>query len=167
MKKKGKTIKMLLPDGNLEGVKIAEVTTKTVQAILIPRSLLNTVKDIKEIQNAGLYFLFGNNNEETQKLTYIGGAEIGFDGLKEQNNTEDFWDVAVLFVSISSLDQFSKVDLKFLEHLACTKADSVGKSFIDQTVSTKICIPEGRRDDLLDVFENIVFLLGALGYPID
>ena len=39
----GKTIQIFLPDGNPRSVKIAEITSRTVQAILIPRSKLDFI----------------------------------------------------------------------------------------------------------------------------
>ena len=37
----GKTIQIYLPDGNPRSIKIAEITSRTVQAILIPRANLD------------------------------------------------------------------------------------------------------------------------------
>ncbi len=36
----GKTIQIFLPDGNPRGVKIAEFTSRTIQAVLLPRAQL-------------------------------------------------------------------------------------------------------------------------------
>ncbi len=41
MKAIGKTIQIYLPDGNPRSLKIAEITIRTVQALLIPRSVLD------------------------------------------------------------------------------------------------------------------------------
>ena len=41
MKAFGKTIQIYLPDGNPRSLKIAEITSRTVQAVLIPRSVLD------------------------------------------------------------------------------------------------------------------------------
>lgn len=165
-KSKAKTIQIFLPDGNPRGVKIAEVTNRTVQAILIPRNLLKSVMERKEVANVALYFLFGNNDEETRTEAYIGEAEVGYDRLKQHHSTKDFWEVAVLVVTNNSQNQFTKADVKFLEHLAYNEANSAGRFAINQTVPTNPFIPEWRKEDLLDIFETISLLLGTLGYPI-
>jgi len=36
-----KTIQIFLPDGNPRGVKIAEFTSRTIQAVLVPRAQLD------------------------------------------------------------------------------------------------------------------------------
>ncbi len=37
----GKTIQIFLPDGNPRGVKVAEFTSRTIQAVLLPRAQLD------------------------------------------------------------------------------------------------------------------------------
>ncbi|WP_427137636.1 GIY-YIG nuclease family protein [Psychrobacillus psychrodurans] len=163
---RGKTIQIFLPDGNPGGVKFVEVTNRTVQAILIPRSLLKDIKERPEVQNVALYFLFGDNEEVSRTEVYIGEAEVGYERLKQHNVGKDFWDVAVLVVTNNNQNQFTKADVKFLEHLAYTVAEEAGRYAINQTIPTNPFIPEWRKEDLLDVFETITLLLGTLGYPL-
>lgn len=59
MKALGKTIQIFLPDGNPRSLKIAEITSRTVQAILIPRSILDEAAKRPELDNVGIYLLFG------------------------------------------------------------------------------------------------------------
>jgi hypothetical protein len=56
----GKTIQIFLPDGNPRGVKIAEFTSRTIQAVLVPRAQLEFASSWEELSNVGLYFLFGD-----------------------------------------------------------------------------------------------------------
>ena len=163
---RSKTIQIFLPDGNPGGVKFVEVTNRTVQAILIPRSLLKTIKERPEVQNVALYFLFGDNEEVSRTEAYIGEAEVGYERLKQHNVGKDFWDVAVLVVTNNNQNQFTKADVKFLEHLAYNEAVEAGRYAINQTIPTNPFIPEWRKEDLLDVFETITLLLGTLGYPL-
>jgi len=62
-KPKGKTIQIFLPDGNPRGVKIADITSRTIQTLLIPRSALDDVAKRDEIQNVGIYFLIGTTED--------------------------------------------------------------------------------------------------------
>lgn len=163
---RGKTIQIFLPDGNPGGVKFVEVTNRTVQAILIPRSLLKDIKERPEVQNVALYFLFGDNDEVSRTEAYIGEAEVGYERLKQHNVGKDFWDFAVLVVTNNNQNQFTKADVKYLEHLAYNEAVEAGRYAINQTITTNPFIPEWRKEDLLDVFETITLLLGTLGYPL-
>ena len=56
----GKTIQIYIPDGSPRGIRIAEITSRTVQAILIPRSNLEDAFARDELNSVGVYFLIGN-----------------------------------------------------------------------------------------------------------
>ena len=67
-KSKGKTIQIFLPDGNPRGIKIADITSRTVQVLLIPRSSLDEVAKRDEIQSVGIYFLIGASEEGAKPI---------------------------------------------------------------------------------------------------
>ena len=66
MKNNPKTIQIFLPDGNAQSIRIAEITSRTIQAIQIPRSKLSEAGNRSEVKNVGLYFLFGVDEESFQ-----------------------------------------------------------------------------------------------------
>ena len=70
-----RTIQIFLPDGNPRGVRIAEITSRTIQAILAPRARLDIAATRDEIQNVGVYFLIGTDEEENKPLLCAGQAE--------------------------------------------------------------------------------------------
>ena len=57
------TIHIFLPDGTARSIKIAEISNRIVQAVLIPRSKLEEAGKREEIKNVGIYFLFGFDEE--------------------------------------------------------------------------------------------------------
>ena len=74
----GKTIQLFLPDGNPRSIKIAEITSRTVQVMLIPRAKLDAAAERDEIKNVGVYFLIGPSGEDRKPLLYVGEAERVF-----------------------------------------------------------------------------------------
>ena len=56
-----KTIQIFLPTGEPRGIRVAELTTRIVQAVAIPRSDLTTAKDRPELDHVAVYFLFGES----------------------------------------------------------------------------------------------------------
>ena len=56
-----KSIQIFLPDGNPRGIRIAEITTRIVQAILIPRNQLDKAKSRPELDHPALYLLLGTS----------------------------------------------------------------------------------------------------------
>ena len=81
----GKTIQVFLPDGSPRGIKIAEVTSRTVKVILIPRNKFEEAGKRQELSSVGVYFLFGEDETDAQEKVYIGEAENLFDRLKTHN----------------------------------------------------------------------------------
>ncbi len=163
MKQIGKTIQIYLPDGNPRGLKIAEITSRTVQAVLIPRSLLEDATRRDELKNVGVYLLFGNN--ETKPQVYIGEAEECLVRIKQHNKGKDFWTHAMAFVS--KTHYFTKTHIKFLEWLCCEVALKANRFALENTNSpTKPHVSESVEADLYDNFETMQILASTLGFPV-
>ena len=163
---KGRTIQIFLPFGSPGGIKIAEITNRTVQAIYIPRNQLSEAQKRDEVSNVGLYFLFGQSDEDATPQVYIGEAENCYERLKQHNKEKDFWDAAVVVVTNNNQNQFTKTDVKFLENLSFEKANELKRYKLNQTVPTKSFVPEWRTYDLYDIFDTMKILLATLGFPI-
>lgn len=163
MKQIGKTIQIYLPDGNPRGLKIAEITSRTVQAVLIPRSLLEDATQRDELKNVGVYLLFGNN--ETKPQVYIGEAEECLIRIKQHNKGKDFWTHAMAFVS--KTHYFTKTHIKFLEWLCCEVAIKANRFALENTnLPTKPHVSESVEADLYDNFETMQILASTLGFPV-
>lgn len=163
----GKTIQIYMPDGSPTSIKIAEVTTRIVQLILIPRNKLNEMGQREEAKNVGVYFLFGKSDTDGKPNVYIGEAENCYERLKQHNRDtrKDFWNVAL--VVISRTGSFTKSHVKYLESFCYQQALAIGRFHIENgNVPTQSSLPEPVVTDLIDNFETMKTLLSALGYPI-
>ena len=163
MKSIGKTIQIYLPDGNPRSLKIAEITSRTVSAVLIPRSKLDEAAKRDELNNVGVYLLFGS--EESKPQVYIGEAENCLSRLKQHNKSKDFWTHAVVF--ISKTQYFTKTHIKFLEWLCCEVAAKANRYSLENgNFPSKPHVSESVEADLYDNFETIKILASTLGYPV-
>jgi hypothetical protein len=160
----GKTIQVFLPDGNPRSLKIAEITSRTVQAILFPRAKLDAAAKRVELKNVGVYFLIGTSDEDSKPMLYVGEAEECLTRLKQQNKQKDFWSTAIAV--ISRTQYFTKTHVKFLESYCHEEAQKAGRYKLDQTVPTRPFVSESMEADLLDNFDTIKVLVATLGYPI-
>jgi len=159
------TIQIFLPDGSPRSVKIAEITNRVVKAVLVPRNKLDYIASRKELNNVGVYFLFGESTEKAKPIVYIGEAEDCLDRLKTHNRTKEFWNYAV--VMISKINAFTKSHAKYLEHVAVEKARESNRFDTENlTAPSKPFVTESMEADLLDSFETIKILLSALGFPV-
>lgn len=164
-KTKGKTIQIFLPDGNPRGVKIADITSRTVQTLLIPRSSLDDVAKRDEIQNVGIYFLIGSSEDSAKPILYVGEAENCLTRLKQHNKSKEFWNTAI--VAISKTQFFTWSHIKYLEwycHESAKKADRY--SLENNQVPSKPYISEPIEVDLMDNFDTIKILVSTLGFPL-
>lgn len=161
----GKTIQIYLPDGNPRSVKIAEFTSRTVQVVLVPRAQLDFACSRPELSNVGVYFLFGDTGSGEIAQVYVGEAEECSTRLKQQNKNKDWWITAIVCVSKSG--GFTKSDVKYLEWYCHKASKEAGRFKVDNsTVPTKPHVSEPMEADLLDHFDTIRTLTGALGFPL-
>ena len=161
----GKTIQIFLPDGNPRSIRIAEITSRTVQAVLIPRSKLEDATQRDELSNVGVYFLVGSSEEDAKPLLYVGEAEDCAVRLKQHNKSKDFWNVALAVVSKTKY--FTKSHIKFLEWYCHEEAREAGRYRLENAaVPSRPYVPEAVEADLHDNLETIRILVATLGYPL-
>jgi len=160
-----KTLQIFLPTGEPRGIRIAEVTTRIVQVVLIPRSELAEAKKRPELGHVAVYMLFGEPEEAAKPLVYIGQTEDPRKRLDYHNSNKDFWRTAVL--GISKTENFTSSHIQYLEWLCIQKAKEVSRFALDNDQSVcKPFVTEPMEADLLDTFETLATLVSALGYPV-
>ena len=164
MKERGKSISIYLPDGNPRGLKICDTPNSVIKAVQVPR---NRFKNLNrdELSNPGIYFLL-NKSEETGKLeVYIGEAEVLMDRIQNHNQNKDFWNILICF--ISDKGNLNKAYIKYLEYIAISEAKRINRCQLENSVTPKApSLQDRERDFVLDFFDDLKLLLGALGYPI-
>lgn len=72
-----KTIQIFLPGGDPQGIRVAEITTRIVQVIEVPRSLLPEFLKMPESGQVALYFLIGESEDVEERRVYVGQTGIG------------------------------------------------------------------------------------------
>jgi hypothetical protein len=164
VKPSGNTILIYCPTGEPRGVRVAEITTGIVQAVVVPRAKLAEASKRPEFSGVGLYFLFGESEAGGLPMAYIGESEDCCDRISQHNRSKDFWSVAVAIVSRTS--SFTKAHGKLLEAWAIAKAKRSGRYVLESDKAGEPTVPEWMRDDVASVFETTEVLLGALGFPI-
>jgi hypothetical protein len=161
----GKTIQIYLPDGNPRGIKIAEITSRTVQVVLLPRAHLDLMAKRNELSNVGVYYLIGPADEESLPLVYVGEAEDCLTRLRQHNKTKDFWQLAL--TCVSRTEHFTKTHVKYLEWFTHQSIAKVGRFRLENpTVPTCPHVSESMKADLEDNFDTMRVLVSALGYPL-
>lgn len=165
MRPLGKTIQIYCPTGEPRGVRIAEITTRIVQAVVVPRAKIDEALDREELTGVGFYFLFGESEAGGLQLVYIGEAENCSARLRDHHRRKDFWNVAISFVSRTG--SFTKAHCKLLEWLSIERASKARRYQLENgNAGSQPTVPEWMRADVAEVLETADVLLGTLGFPV-
>jgi predicted GIY-YIG superfamily endonuclease len=164
MTNKARTIRIFLPDGDPTGIRVAEVTTSVLQVYDIPRSKLNDHFSQNKEKQAGIYFLFGEDEDTDEKLVYIGQTQ----NLKlrlNQHNEKEFWNRVVIAVSTTNI--ITHTHAIYLEWRAIEKTKSAERFKLENgNNGSKPDVQPHLEADCELLFELIELLVSTLGYHL-
>jgi hypothetical protein len=160
-----KTIQIFLPGGDPRGIRIAEITTRIVQVIEVPRSLLQDFLTMPESGQVAVYFLFGESDDGAEPKVYIGQTGDLPARLVAHNKQKDFWERAL--VLISRTNSLTQTHALFLEWHCLQAARNAGRySNENGNSGSKPHTPPPLEADCLEIFETGQTLLATLGFPV-
>lgn len=165
MNPRPQTIQIFLPSGDPRGIRIAEITTRIVQAIDVPRSRVADFLEMRESERLSLYVLVGEADDGSGNLAYIGQSGDLRKRLAAHNNEKDFWQRAlVLSTRTESLTQTHAL---FLENLLIQEARNAGRYRTENCNSgIKQYVPAPLVADCLEIFDTGRTLIASLGVPL-
>ena len=160
-----KTIQIFLPGGDPRGIRVAEITTRIVQVIEVPRSLLQDFLKMPESDQVALYFLFGEAEDGSEQKVYLGQTGDLRARLAKHNKEKEFWERAL--VLISRTNSLTQTHALFLEWHCLQAARKAGR-YADENGNggIKPHTPAPLEADCLEIFETGQILLATLGYPL-
>lgn len=161
--KKGFSVRILLQDGEVEGVRFLEIANWTGIAILSPRDRYVDLRTEPEFDRTGVYVLTGPDpiDEGTTK-TYIGRADQLRTRIDKHINERDWWDSCLCFTT--SDNSLTLTHIQFLEAALLDRATKAGQVNLDNVQFPPI--PRLGRADFLDLtrfLENVLMLAGMAG----
>lgn len=165
------TIQIFLPTGDPNGIRQAEITTRTVRVYDVPRAELRRFATIPESKQPGIYFLIGDDVDETsaddRPSLYIGESDEVSVRLSQQNtdSARDFWDRALVAVSLT--DSWTKAHTRQLEFDAITNASRAGTYRMrngNGGFQRRLQAPIAA--DCAEFYETIEVLISTLGHDI-
>ena len=160
-----KTIQIFLPSGEPHGIRIAEITTRIVQVIEIPRSLLNSFLGMEQSSQVGVYFLIGEDTEDGDRLVYVGQTGDLRARLTAHNQRKDFWERALVLTS--KTHSLTQTHALFLEWHSLQQIRDAGR-FADENGNSgsRPHTPAPLEAECFEVFETGSVLVSSLGYPL-
>lgn len=164
MNKFAKTIKIFLIDGDPNGRMSCELSNWTGKAYKIPRFKIKDCNDRDDLQNTGVYLLFGKN-ESGKELVYIGEAETILNRLSQHLKSKDFWYETIVFVSKD--ENLNKAHIKYLENRLYEIAKSTNRYQLENSITpTQSSISESDKAEMEEFLDNIKMLVNTLGHKV-
>lgn len=149
------TIRIYVPEGDPEGVRIIDRLSSTGIFFAFPRTKWEELKSRKELTNAGIYILSGYAGSDDELPTiYVGQADNVRNRIEQHDKNKDFWDKAIVFVSANKLNS---AHAKWLEYALVKRAQEVNQSILENGNSPQEpTISESERADM-HVFLNEIY----------
>ncbi|MBL7960900.1 GIY-YIG nuclease family protein [bacterium] len=159
-----KSIKLFLMDGEPNGRWACELSNLTGKAYKIPRIRVRDSSDREDLNNTGVYLLFGKDDNDNE-MVYIGEAESILKRLNQQISQQDFWTEAVVFISKD--DNLNKAHVKYIENRLFEIASSAKRYKIENSVTpTQSTISESDRAEMEEFIENMKLMVNTLGHKV-
>jgi hypothetical protein len=172
---KPRSINIFLLDGDPNGIRVAQISMSTIQAIAFRRNQLRRVRDaFPEIERPGVYILIGaDENEPDRQLAYIGesegvGARLSYHNSNELGrDAKGFWTDTV--VLISKDENLTKSHARYVEPCLIRSVGgnprwSLPNSRRPSEDAGKLPLPDrAAMDEFVDQTKTLV---GALGWDL-
>lgn len=164
---------MFLMDGEVTGKIKCTLSNWTGVIYKIPRIQLADLKSRDEMKQSGIYFLFRRDEDKQKNITYIGQATNRKNGegvlLRVQEHTRDshadyFNDVIILTTQNNS---FGPTEISYLENKFTQLAKESGRYIVKNgNEPNPGNVTEEKQSELDEVVENVLMIVGTLGYRV-
>lgn len=164
---------MFLMDGEVTGKIKCTLSNWTGVIYKIPRIQLADLKSRDEMKQSGIYFLFGRDEDKQKNITYIGQATNRKNGegvlLRVQEHTRDshtdyFNEVIILTTQNNS---FGPTEISYLENKFTQLAKESGRYIVKNgNEPNSGNVTEEKQSELDEVVENVLMIVGTLGYRV-
>lgn len=109
----GFSVRIFIPTGEPEGLRVVEKSNWTGQGLVFPRAQYAEVRQRPELKRTGVYVLWGPSESGQLPRVYVGEGDGVLSRLDQHAKQKDFWTHAVVF---TSKDQnLNKAHVQYLE----------------------------------------------------
>jgi hypothetical protein len=151
------TIRIFVPDGNPDGLRIIDQMNWTGLGIVFPREDWPKIKQRTEFGRPGVYILIGRITDDDLPTIYIGQGDVVRDRLADHFASKDFWSSAAVFVSSVASGGLNRAHATWLEHALIQRAHQIKQSHLEN--SSK---PQEPQLSEAERAETLVFLRETL-----
>lgn len=162
MIKTGYSIKIFLPEGDPEGLRIIEKSNWNGRGLVSPRSKFSAAKARNELDSTGVYVLIGPDTLSGLDRIYVGEGDPAKPRLDSHHASKDFWQSFVLF---TSKDQsLNKAHIQYLESRLIAIAKDANRCVLDNgNVPTQPSMSESDKAEAEGFLQEMLLCFPVLG----
>lgn len=163
MKKDPFTIKIFVPDGDPDGVRIIDKMNWTGVGIAFPRAKWPEIKKRSEFSKTGIYILVGYQGEDDDLPTlYIGQGDGVKNRIDSHYQNKDFWDWGISFASTSG--GLNRAHVTWLEYALLNRATEAKRCHLNNgNLPQEPALTEAEKADIQAFLKEIFQILPLVG----
>ncbi|MEZ5326473.1 MAG: GIY-YIG nuclease family protein [Verrucomicrobiales bacterium] len=164
-KRRGFSIRIFLPDGEADGLKLVEKSNWSGRGVVCPRALFPGNKGRDEFARTGIYILIGPSESGDVPTVYIGQGDPVRARLESHYAKKDFWTAAAFFVSKD--ENLNKAHIGYLESRLIALAKEAKRSSLDNANAP--ALPSMSEMDIADAegfLDEALLCLPVLGVNV-
>jgi hypothetical protein len=165
MNSQGFSVRIFIPSGNPDGLRIIEKSNWIGQGLFFPRALLPEARQRDELKRTGVYVLWGPGESGQLLRIYVGEGDSVLSRLDQHAKQKDFWTHAVVF---TSKDQnLNKAHVKYLEaRLVQLAADAKRAELDNGSIPQLPTLSEADKADAEAFLQDMLLCLPILGLNV-
>jgi hypothetical protein len=165
MNSQGFSVRIFIPSGNPDGLRIIEKSNWIGQGLFFPRALFPEARQRDELKRTGVYVLWGPGESGQLLRIYVGEGDSVLSRLDQHAKQKDFWTHAVVF---TSKDQnLNKAHVKYLEaRLVQLAADAKRAELDNGSIPQLPTLSEADKADAEAFLQDMLLCLPILGLNV-
>jgi hypothetical protein len=163
----GASIRIFLPTGSPDGVRLVTKSHWTGLAIASPRSAYAEARVArKEFRTPGVYVLAGPPEDATHEArVYVGESDDTRPRIDTHHANKDFWNRLVVFTSVG--DGLNKATIRYLEARLLQLAAEAGRAELDNGTAPPLpYLSEPDREDAEAFLNEMLVIYQLLGVNV-
>lgn len=158
----GFSVRIFIPAGEPEGLRIIEKSNWTGQGLVFPRARFAEARQRPELRRAGVYVLWGPGESGQLPRVYVGEGDVLLPRLEQHNKQKDFWTHAVAFVSKDQ--NLNKAHVQYLEARLVALASEAKRAELDNgNVPQLPALSEADAADAESFLADVLLCLPIVG----
>jgi len=152
------TIRLFVPDGDPNTFKIIDKMNWTGIGLEIAREAWGKHKNREELEQAGIYILFGYQEDNDLPTLYIGQGDGVKNRIESHEKNKDFWDKVLVFVS--SNGGLNRAHITWLEWALIQQAKNTDRCKLDNSaIPNEPILTESEKADTQEFLNEILSIL--------